>query len=114
MHNERIVVHNGFSAPPPLRHSFPFVTSALVGYGGVSEWLKETDCKSVRLAYAGSNPASSTIPVALGLPSSRRPCFIRFCRIQIVLMIRLFGVLYVRFGLTNQIGTTNLARHSRV
>ncbi len=29
--------------------------------GGVSEWLKETDCKSVRLAYAGSNPASSTI-----------------------------------------------------
>lgn len=30
-------------------------------FGGVSEWLKETDCKSVRYAYAGSNPASSTI-----------------------------------------------------
>src|SRR5690606_10929588 len=29
-------------------------------YGGVSEWLKETDCKSVRYAYAGSNPAPST------------------------------------------------------
>ena len=28
--------------------------------GGVSEWLKETDCKSVRYAYAGSNPAPST------------------------------------------------------
>jgi hypothetical protein len=30
------------------------------GFGGVSEWLKETDCKSVGYAYAGSNPAPST------------------------------------------------------
>lgn len=26
----------------------------------MSEWLKETDCKSVRYAYAGSNPARPT------------------------------------------------------
>src|SRR5659263_299104 len=29
--------------------------------GGVPEWLKGADCKSVGDAYAGSNPASSTI-----------------------------------------------------
>jgi hypothetical protein len=29
--------------------------------GGVPEWLKGTDCKSVGYAYAGSNPAPSTI-----------------------------------------------------
>src|SRR5947207_15923027 len=29
--------------------------------GGVPEWLKGTDCKSVGFAYAGSNPAPSTI-----------------------------------------------------
>jgi hypothetical protein len=29
--------------------------------GGVAEWLKATDCKSVLSEYAGSNPASSTI-----------------------------------------------------
>src|SRR3990172_8434047 len=29
-------------------------------YGGVPEWLKGTDCKSVGFAYAGSNPAPST------------------------------------------------------
>ena len=27
-------------------------------FGGVSEWLKETGCKPVGYAYAGSNPAS--------------------------------------------------------
>ncbi len=30
------------------------------GPGGVPEWLKGTDCKSVGYAYAGSNPAPST------------------------------------------------------
>ena len=29
--------------------------------GSMSEWLKEADCKSARLAYAGSNPARPTI-----------------------------------------------------
>ena len=29
--------------------------------GGVAEWLKAADCKSARIAYAGSNPAPSTI-----------------------------------------------------
>jgi hypothetical protein len=29
--------------------------------GEVPEWLKGTDCKSVGFAYAGSNPALSTI-----------------------------------------------------
>jgi hypothetical protein len=28
--------------------------------GGVPEWLKGTDCKSVGLAYVGSNPTPST------------------------------------------------------
>ena len=30
------------------------------GIGQVSEWLKETDCKSVGSAYVGSNP---TLPI---------------------------------------------------
>jgi hypothetical protein len=30
-------------------------------YGGVPEWLKGTDCKSVGYAYVGSNPTPSTI-----------------------------------------------------
>ena len=29
--------------------------------GGVGEWLKPADCKSVAYGYAGSNPAPSTI-----------------------------------------------------
>src|SRR5438270_6840038 len=29
--------------------------------GGMSEWLKEADCKSAGSAYAGSNPAPPTI-----------------------------------------------------
>jgi hypothetical protein len=29
-------------------------------YGGVPEWLKGTDCKSVGSAYVGSNPTPST------------------------------------------------------
>ena len=28
--------------------------------GGVAEWLKAADCKSARIAYAGSNPAPTT------------------------------------------------------
>ena len=28
--------------------------------GGVGEWLKPADCKSVAYGYAGSNPAPST------------------------------------------------------
>ena len=34
-----------------------------IGHGRVPEWLKGTDCKSVGFAYAGSNPALSTIPL---------------------------------------------------
>ena len=30
--------------------------------GGMPEWLKGTDCKSVGSAYVGSNPTPSTIP----------------------------------------------------
>ena len=40
-----------------------------IASGGVSEWLKETDCKSVGSAYAGSNPAPST--TATRMPSRR-------------------------------------------
>ena len=35
--------------------------------GGVPEWLKGTDCKSVGYAYAGSNPAPSTITSFLSI-----------------------------------------------
>ena len=31
-----------------------------IGHGGVPEWLKGTDCKSVGYAYVGSNPTPST------------------------------------------------------
>lgn len=34
-------------------------------YGGVAEWLKATDCKSVLSEYAGSNPAPTTILLVL-------------------------------------------------
>lgn len=33
-------------------------------FGGVAEWLKATDCKSVLSEYAGSNPAPSTIQMS--------------------------------------------------
>src|SRR5690606_20396648 len=42
-------------------------------YGGVPEWLKGTDCKSVGYAYVGSNPTPSTTahrkPSAAGFPA---------------------------------------------
>ena len=36
------------------------ITAVQAGTGGVREWLKRTDCKSVDLVYVGSNPTSST------------------------------------------------------
>ena len=33
----------------------------LLVFGGVSEWLKETGCKPVGIAYSGSNPLAPTI-----------------------------------------------------
>jgi hypothetical protein len=33
-----------------------------IWHGGMPEWLKGTDCKSVGLAYVGSNPTPSTTP----------------------------------------------------
>jgi hypothetical protein len=39
--------------------------------GGVPEWLKGTDCKSVGYAYVGSNPTPSTIQRANGTPNGR-------------------------------------------
>ncbi len=37
--------------------------------GGVPEWLKGTDCKSVGYAYVGSNPTPSTILRPLRTPN---------------------------------------------
>ena len=37
-------------------------SSPIDGIGQMSEWLKETDCKSVGSAYVGSNP---TLPIRL-------------------------------------------------
>ena len=62
--------------PPPFRkeweclganatdaHSLtigPVGPRGAVPHGGVPEWLKGTDCKSVGYAYVGSNPTPST------------------------------------------------------
>ena len=35
-------------------------SASSIRYGGVPEWLKGADCKSVGSAYIGSNPISST------------------------------------------------------
>ena len=40
--------------------------------GGVPEWLKGTDCKSVGFAYAGSNPAPSTTMLGMVGPAPFR------------------------------------------
>ncbi len=36
-------------------------------FGGVPEWPKGTDCKSVGSAFEGSNPSPSTIEKVVGL-----------------------------------------------
>src|SRR5437764_13763478 len=41
--------------------------------GGVPEWLKGTDCKSVGFAYAGSNPAPSTRAQVSGIRFRNKP-----------------------------------------
>ncbi len=41
--------------------SSPVSSSILFVYGWVPEWLKGADCKSAGSAFAGSNPAPSTI-----------------------------------------------------
>ena len=35
------------------------------GFGGMAEWLKATDCKSVLSEYVGSNPPPSTTAYAV-------------------------------------------------
>ena len=35
-------------------------TSSTIQYGGVPEWPKGADCKSVAFRFGGSNPPSST------------------------------------------------------
>ena len=35
------------------------------GFGGMAEWLKATDCKSVLSEYVGSNPTPSTTVYAV-------------------------------------------------
>jgi hypothetical protein len=58
--------------PPAGCFAFAIILSAIGGLfrrgarvvsGGVPEWLKGTDCKSVGLAYVGSNPTPSTNPL---------------------------------------------------
>ena len=51
----------------PLSASRPVESAPALGYdstapGGVPEWLKGADCKSVGAAYLGSNPSSPTRP----------------------------------------------------
>ena len=40
--------------------SSPVGPTIIFKSGGVSEWLKEADCKSVSNAFSGSNPLSTT------------------------------------------------------
>ena len=47
-------------APAGNRFSNPLTKLEILS-GGVPEWLKGTDCKSVGYAYVGSNPTPSTI-----------------------------------------------------
>ena len=45
-----------------LRHeTTAFKEDFVIGFGGMPERLKGTDCKSVGYAYVGSNPTPSTI-----------------------------------------------------
>ena len=53
--------------PPCGRSSVAVESAHALGYdstapGGVPEWLKGADCKSVGAAYLGSNPSSPTKP----------------------------------------------------
>ena len=54
-----------------------------IGRGGMPEWLKGTDCKSVGFAYAGSNPAPSTSPTSLGVC----PCLLLSTELYILLIV---------------------------
>jgi hypothetical protein len=55
--------------------------------GGVPEWLKGTDCKSVSLAYVGSNPTSSTTAGTDRLAHRSKPDSVleRLCAIYVLL-----------------------------
>jgi hypothetical protein len=65
--------HKGRALPPlATAGGFCLASGVQVPSGGVPEWLKGTDCKSVGFAYAGSNPAPSTIhadPISAGYKS---------------------------------------------
>ena len=50
----------GIPAGEVFPFDFPGKSRRLSRFGGVPEWLKGTDCKSVGLAYVGSNPTPST------------------------------------------------------
>ena len=50
---------NLFTLPLPATAG-RFRLGSCHAYGGVPEWLKGTDCKSVGYAYVGSNPTPST------------------------------------------------------
>src|ERR1700759_1232546 len=60
-----------------------------VGDGGVPEWLKGTDCKSVGYAYVGSNPTPSTslrcaaAEAATPKPAGRRRASERFAQLRL-------------------------------
>ncbi|CCB64932.1 protein of unknown function [Hyphomicrobium sp. MC1] len=53
---------NPTKGPAPFGRALSFLGRGTRLRGEVPEWLKGTDCKSVGFAYAGSNPALSTIP----------------------------------------------------
>ena len=40
--------------------SSPIIGLVIIKYGGIPEWPKGADCKSVSCAFSGSNPLSPT------------------------------------------------------
>lgn len=57
---EQLTCNQQVAGSSPIASSI-FFSLFLVLYGGVPEWLKGADCKSVGSAYDGSNPSPSTI-----------------------------------------------------
>ena len=55
-----------------------------VGFGQVSEWLKETDCKSVGFAYTSSN-------LVLPIKKKRKPLHLQWFSLLFWLFVWLTG-----------------------
>ena len=64
----------------------------MVFRGGVPEWLKGTDCKSVGNAFGGSNPPPSTIEIMVGTRQKSKA-------VAVIFLLCLSGWRYVKAGI---------------